>query len=283
MEKEYFYWNSMKIRKAQPWEVYQEVCDEVFGEDVCDINCDSANKVLMHLMFVDGFGDFKEMFKARLMRLKERMEDTAAMDMLVKLVERVADEDRGEAAYAKLAALDMLWDWFKTGAVGLANFVSSVIEDMPNDGNPYEQAEEDQNMVLKLFAYNYEDNDELQLVVLVRPSWNTCLFKDDAQKDYQFYRALARRTFVVYEHDYDTKMDEIACLYDGEETVGEMAEKMTGIVVIDEGQTLGQVVCNSFVNPNCYELDVMCLKALKGVVEKGDEPGIYEDFESDNY
>lgn len=33
MYKNYYYWNSMKIRKAAPWEPYQDVCDDVFGED----------------------------------------------------------------------------------------------------------------------------------------------------------------------------------------------------------------------------------------------------------
>ena len=283
MFKNYFYWNSMKIRKAAPWEPYQDVCDDVFGEDVCDINCDHANKVLMHLMLVDGYDDFKEMFKARLMRLKARMEDTAAMDSLVKLVERVADEDEGEEAYAQLAALDLLWDWYETGAVGLDQFVASVIEDMPHDGNPYKQAAADQNMALKLFAYHLDADDELKLVVLVRPMWNSGLFKDDPQKDYAFYRALARRTFVKYDCDYDTMMDKIAFLYEGDETAGEVAEKINGIVVIDEGQVFGKVVCHSFVNPNCYAVDEMCLKALKGVVKKGATPGNYEDFEWDNY
>lgn len=26
MYKNYYYWNSMKIRKAAPWEPYQDVC-----------------------------------------------------------------------------------------------------------------------------------------------------------------------------------------------------------------------------------------------------------------
>ena len=88
---------------------------------------------------------------------------------------------------------------------------------------------------------------------------------------------------MKYEDDYDTKMDDIAFLYEGDETAGEVAEKINGIVVIDEGQLFGKVVCHSFVNPNCYEVDVMCMKALKGVVEKGVVPGHYEDFECDNY
>ena len=62
-------------------------------------------------------------------------------------------------------------------------------------------------------------------------------------------------------------------------------EQLNGIIVIDMtvGDDNDKVVCHSFKNPNSQVMTKNADTALLVAVLTGDELGMYEDFESDNY
>lgn len=60
----------------------------------------------------------------------------------------------------------------------------------------------------------------------------------------------------------------------------EVTKCVTGIVIIDENWEAGSCTCHAYWNPNSVEAYSEELKkALKDVIEYGDELGEFEDFE----
>ena len=264
MDKELFFWNSFKLYLLEAWVLFQNMCDKVFGEDVVDIDPAPMNPVTAHFKFVDGMRDFKAHFQARLERLKAHFEDSDAYYDLIATVEKVADPDECEQAYAQLAAWDVMMDLYDQGLVGLTSYPVGVIDALPRKGNPYELAEETDEMVLNKYGDDIEDEDKQKFVVLVRTPWNSSLFKDNAIAEFIYYRNMARRSFINTSED-------------------DLSEKLAGIIIIDETMEDGKihVVCHGFLNPNCE--DESDVDVVKLVVEQGDETGVLEDFKHDNY
>ena len=264
MDKELFFWNSFKLYLLEAWVLFQNMCDKVFGEDVVDIDPAPMNPVTAHFKFVDGMRDFKAHFQARLERLKAHLEDSDAYYDLIATVEKVADPDECDQAYAQLAAWDVMMDLYDQGLVGLTSYPVGVIDALPRKGNPYELAEETDEMVLNKYGDDIEDEDKQKFVVLVRTPWNSSIFKDNAIAEFIYYRNMARRSFINTSDD-------------------DLSEKLAGIIIIDEAMEDGKihVVCHGFLNPNCE--DESDVDVVKLVVEQGDETGVLEDFIHDNY
>lgn len=109
-----YYYNDLgfKVWKSAPYKCYQRVCDEVFGEGAVKISRAPYNDVTLRYGCVDQFLDFQENFKKRLMRLKEKFADTPSYPVLLEIVKEVAVPNKWERAFAKLAALDLMWNDF---------------------------------------------------------------------------------------------------------------------------------------------------------------------------
>lgn len=277
-------WNDFQMSMAEAWEEYQDMCDEVFDEDVVDIQCvKSNNKVLLHLMFVNLFVSFYEGLKALLERLKEKMTSEEDKEKLISIVEEVADPWDGEEAYAKLVMLDRLWPLFENDLLNpdeVAVGMMYQIEDL----NPYKMAEEHAEMVMEKFGDGIMDYHK-HVVVLVKAPWNSNKCCENDVADALYFRSVARRTFFEYYSDDDTELIDINDYYYGDALVKDAIEQLNGIIVIDMtvGDDNDKVVCHSFKNPNSQVMTKNADTALLVAVLTGDELGMYEDFESDNY
>lgn len=281
-----FHWNGYEMNKAEAWEVYQDLCDEVFGEDVVDIaRVDSNNAVLMHLMFVNQFVAFLDCLKSLLERLKEKMESKDAMDLLIDTVERVADPYSGEQAYAQLVTWDVLWNAFEEDFADLTGLAVDVMYDIDSSMNSYKQAEEHKHMVIEKFALDVMYRQK-HVVALVKAPWNNSnnswLYAIGA---FRYYRNLARRTFMEYLNDEDTGLWDINDYYCGEELVQDFIGQLNGIVVIDmvAGPDCDKVVCHSYVNPNSGVMNEMDHATLMCAPLCGEGTGELDEFEYDNY
>ena len=283
MKKNVFCWNGMTMRKQDACEVYQEMCDEVFGKGAVRIPVVSVyNAVLLHLLFVNVFEKFYENLKSLLERLKEKMEAADELDWLLDAVERMAFPEDGEKVYAQLVAWDVMWNLHEEGHVGLDNYVVDVLDETEGEGSPCELAKAHKHMVMEKFGDDIMYYDQ-HVVVLVKTPWNSNQCRDNGICDYMYHRNLARRTFIEYVKDEDTMLKDIIDDYYGDEPVASAVMKLNGIVLIDMVTLDGKIICHSFVNPNSCEMDDDDERLLHEVVKQGDEEGICEDFESDNY
>ncbi len=267
MEKNICFWNSFKLYLLEAWVLFQNMCDEVFGEDVVDIDPAPMNPVTAHLKFVDGMKGFKEHFKARLERLNKEMCYNGPDEDLVSMVEKVADPEEGEQAYAQLAAWDVMMEEYNMGFIGLTTYSVGLIDALPREGNPYELASKTDEMILKKYEDDIMDDEKSHFVVLVRTPWNNQVFKDNPIAEGVYYRNVARRSFINAIHD-------------------EVSEQLAGIIIIDETMDDGKVkvVCHGFVNPNCISDNQERVTGIvKDIVKRGDEEGMFDDFEYDNY
>ena len=282
---EFFDWHGYQVNKTEAWQVYQDICDEVFGEYEIDIvRVEWNNAVLLHLKFENMFEIFYEELKALLERLKEKMASKDAMELLVKTVEEVVDPDDGVDAFAQLLAWDRLWLLFEHNIIDLKDLAASVIYDTRENVDPFRLAEAHRLMVFEKFGNDIMAEDK-HIVVLVKAPWmkKKCLKEDVA--DTIYYRNLARRTFIEHLDDDETALYDVTDDYYGFGQVKDAIEQLNGIVVIDmtAGDDNDQVVCHAFENPNSKVMTENDHIALKVAVLCGDELGLYEDFESDNY
>jgi hypothetical protein len=281
----FYQWNGFEINKSEAWVMYQRLCDEVFGEDIVDIDSvDSNNAVLMHLIFANQFETFYENLKAMLSSLKEKMESQDAMDKLIETVEQVVDPSDGEQAYAQLVVWNVLWDLFEHGIANLDSFAVDVMYDTEENKRAYELAHEHKHMVMEKFGSGIINEDK-HIVVLVKAPWNNQKCCGNDVTDYLYFRSVARRAFLEYLSDDETELYDITDDYYGDELVSDVVKQLNGIVVIDmtAGADKDKVVCHSFKNPNSEVMTTKDDTALLGTVLFGDAMGMYEDFESDNY
>ena len=281
---DYYNWNGFQMNVAEAWDEYQDMCDDVFGMDVVNIHSvESINAVLLHLMFLNQFVAFYENLKALLKRLKEKMTSEEDKEKLIKIVEQVANPCGGELAFAELVMLDRLWPLFENGTLNPDEVAVSLMcqtEDM----NPYKMAQEHRLMVMENVGDEIMDEDK-HIVVLVKAPWNSNKCCENDVADALYFRSVARRTFFEYYSDDDTELIDINDYYYGDALVKDAIEQLNGIIVIDMtvGDDNDKVVCHSFKNPNSQVMTKNDDTALLVAVLTGDELGMYEDFESDNY
>ncbi len=281
---DYYNWNGFQMNVAEAWDEYQDMCDDVFGMDVVNIHSvESINAVLLHLMFLNQFVAFYENLKALLKRLKEKMTSEEDKEKLIKIVEQVANPCGGELAFAELVMLDRLWPLFENGTLNPDEVAVSLMcqtEDM----NPYKMAQEHRLMVMENVGDEIMDEDK-HIVVLVKAPWNSNKCCENDVADALYFRSVARRTFFEYYSDDDTELMDINDYYYGDALVKDAIEQLNGIIVIDMtvGDDNDKVVCHSFKNPNSQVMTKNADTALLVAVLTGDELGMYEDFESDNY
>ncbi len=281
---DYYNWNGFQMNVAEAWDEYQDMCDDVFGMDVVNIHSvESINAVLLHLMFLNQFVAFYENLKALLKRLKEKMTSEEDKEKLIKIVEQVANPCGGELAFAELVMLDRLWPLFENGTLNPDEVAVSLMcqtEDM----NPYKMAQEHRLMVMENVGDEIMDEDK-HIVVLVKAPWNSNKCCENDVADALYFRSVARRTFFEYYSDDDTELIDINDYYYGDALVKDAIEQLNGIIVIDMtvGDDNDKVVCHSFKNPNSQVMTKNADTALLVAVLTGDELGMYEDFESDNY
>ncbi len=281
---DYYNWNGFQMNVAEAWDEYQDMCDDVFGMDVVNIHSvESINAVLLHLMFLNQFVAFYENLKALLKRLKEKMTSEEDKEKLIKIVEQVANPCGGELAFAELVMLDRLWPLFENGTLNPDEVAVSLMcqtEDM----NPYKMAQEHRLMVMENVGDEIMDENK-HIVVLVKAPWNSNKCCENDVADALYFRSVARRTFFEYYSDDDTELMDINDYYYGDALVKDAIEQLNGIIVIDMtvGDDNDKVVCHSFKNPNSQVMTKNADTALLVAVLTGDELGMYEDFESDNY
>lgn len=259
MKANVIYWNGMVLCKDEAWKLYQELCNEVFGKDVVVIYPAPMNVVTAHLKFAVGMVDFKAHLKGLLERLYEKMKDEALWE-LVDWVEKVADPMWCEEAYANLVAWDVMWDYYRTGMIGIEGFAAACIADVPQDANPFDLSDETKDQVLQKMAFELVD-EERRLAVLVKAPWNYFKCFDSDFGDFVYYFGVALGTFLQPEKE-------------------EYSEKVAGLVVIDE--TCGdagevKTVCHAFLNPKreVTEDEMFEVGVLKDVVEKGNDKGMF--------
>ena len=214
-----------RIYKKDAYELYQELCDRVFGKDAVKITAAPANNVTGLLRYaedvsVTGYSGlhelrdteglrvqmFKQKLEERLTRLRDRTAATMEYHQLLKTVADVAHPIGGELAYAKLAAWDLLIyevDGYLEN--GIDSLAIGLLEDEELDAdrvrpilwdyNSYQMAEQSQDLVRKKFAKEVMQKG-VKIAVLVRVLWVSPenLYFEGA--DYVYFRSLARRTFM---------------------------------------------------------------------------------------
>lgn len=193
---DFFEWNGVNLWVASARRLFQGVCDDVFGKDAIHIGRGGTNFVLMHYKFVDRFEVFKENFKARLIRLKEKMDGSLYYPELLKTVKQVANYENGELAYAKLAAWDVTWDHMNYDTVRLDTIGVGVIADCVGE---------------KMCAITEEaigqSGQQSKCEVVVRYPW------DDNEADYCGQtRKMLQKELTDYLKEHNTETDTITYL-----------------------------------------------------------------------
>lgn len=265
MKNECKMWNGVKVFMCKACDKFQDFCDEVFGKEEVKVSYSDMNAVTAHFLVKGGTDGFKDHLRKRLLRLKDKFEDTYEYEDLIFAVERLGLSQECEQAYAQLAAWDLLMEDLEDGLVEMTSYGVDTLKKLPHDGNPFETAEEVDEMVLEDFHREIMDEDNNHFVVLVRAPWNRS-DGDNPVAEALYYRSLARRSFM---HAMNS----------------EVSRALAGIVIIEETIVDGEVkvTCHGFCNPNCSQIDDRDYEIVKALAGKGDERGIFEDFEYDNY
>lgn len=100
--------NGHQIKTTPCWMLYQQLVDEVFGQNKIKIKKAKNNNVIGTLKYIDEFLDFQTNFKSRLIRLKSKYESCADYAKLLEAVKQVADPNNWEGAYAEIVAYDIM-------------------------------------------------------------------------------------------------------------------------------------------------------------------------------
>lgn len=291
MDNKFYIWNGSVLYQAAECELYQDMCDDALGEGTVTIAHSPANKVTAHLKYLFRFGFFAEHFKARMKRLFDKMSGTVDYIDLEVAVKNVADYDKCEEGYAEMAAWDLMYDLANENDIDIDSFAIGILPDNGDDYtdsdipdyayDPYCLAYEKKHYVFEKFSQSIMDEGK-KFVVLVRVPWNRDRNKDYQTADYMYYRTLARRTFCGHSMD-ETQVKDIAPEYDGYESLEDVAERLTGMIVIDDDCEEGKMVCHTFSNPNREIYDSEGIYFLEELAKKGTKRGLYENFENDNY
>ena len=268
-------------KQKEGWQLYQELCDRVFGKGAVEIYPAPENNVLRSLFQVPGF---KIHLEERLKKLRERMQGQPEYHNLLRTVALAANVLGGDEAYAKLAAWDVLWYETEYHLEGLDALGIAPMEDEELDVNrvrpilwhynPYQMAEQTKDLIRKKFGHDIKLGNT-RIVVLVRLPWVSDENRYFEAADYEYFRAMARRAFVTHEDGGPVK---------GGCTAADVARKLGGIIIIDEGWKEGMTFCHAFKNPNSEVRETEEERfTLIDAPDEGDLPGVYEDFEHDNY
>ena len=108
-----------KIAVEEPWVLYQNLVDEIFGKGVVVIKDLPSSCIIGTLKYLDDYIVFKDCFRRRLERLKLRFENTPSYPALLEQVKQVADPNNWEGAYAELVAYDVMWNECLVGGIDL--------------------------------------------------------------------------------------------------------------------------------------------------------------------
>lgn len=148
--------------------------------------------------------------------------------------------------------------------------------------NPYRHAEECKHLIFKRYTKKFMKNNPCFLVMVNFPWYNNKI-NSFINADEVFYRSLSRRTFCEYKH-LQTKMSAIEPKYIGSETVFEVSNYLSGIIFIDDHSIKeDQYSCHIYMNPNAKNRLKYGSSYLQQIVALGDNRGIWDDLEYDNY
>lgn len=145
--------------------------------------------------------------------------------------------------------------------------------------SPFRHAENTKDIVLKRYANKLLKNKPFFLVFVNFP-WFKQLVIDFADMNEYYYRALARRTFMQYEHSRE-KAKEIREGYIGNQSMRVLARCLTGIIFIEDHsvkETENKYRTFVFLNPNARNR----YKSMRVYLEQLANRMI-DDFECDNY
>lgn len=102
-----FFMKKQKILSTEPYILYQNFIDDIFGKDEVKIKPAESNPIIGTFKFIDEFQEFKKNFKNRLLRLKSCFEFSSQYKELKNQVALIADKNNWEGAYAELAVYDI--------------------------------------------------------------------------------------------------------------------------------------------------------------------------------
>ena len=145
--------------------------------------------------------------------------------------------------------------------------------------SPFRHAENSKDIVLKRYAKKLLKRKPFFLVFVNFP-WFKQLVKDSFGMNEWYYRALARRTFMQYEHS-NAKASEIILGYKGNDTKRSIARCLSGIVFIEDHSILktnDKYQTYVYLNPNARNQCGYIRTYLEQLPNQ-----MFEDFEYDNY
>jgi len=155
----------------------------------------------------------------------------------------------------------------------------SGINSVTMEYSPFRYVENTKDLILKRYA-NKLLKDKPFFLVLVNFPWFHQVVNDFDNMNECYYRALARRTFIQYEHSRE-KAKNIIEKYTGKESMRLLARRLTGIIFIEDHslkETKDKYHTYIYLNPNAHNKRKSMRPYLEKLANKR-----YDDFEYDNY
>jgi len=155
----------------------------------------------------------------------------------------------------------------------------SGINSVTMEYSPFRDVEKSKDLILKRYANKLLKNKPFFLVFVNFP-WFHQVVKDFAKMNECYYRALARRTFIQYEHSREKAKNKIE-KYTGKESMRLLARRLTGIIFIEDhsiNETKDKYHTYVYLNPNAHNKCKSMKLYLEQLANK-----MYDDFQYDNY
>ena len=150
--------------------------------------------------------------------------------------------------------------------------------------DPYKRAKQMKYAILKRYSKKFTKNYPFMLV-MVNFAWYNQIDRDSFGDNAVLYRSLARRVFCE-RSDANVTFTSIDPKFKGNETVFDVAKKMSAILFIDDFSVTkldDNYTAYLYLNPNADNRIVSGLHYLETIVKNGSKDGDIENFEHDNY
>ena len=214
------------------------------------------------------------------------------------LPEYPLDDDDNEYSCSRTKLFNELFDFLKSNNTmnkGKKHFRSKIIPNLSyivnwgagvntaiSEYDPYRHAEKTKHLIFKRYAKKIMKND-MFVLVLVNFPWYNHLISSFINANQVYYRSLARRTFCE-NYKKCTQLNTIVPKYNGNETVDEVSQHLSGIIFIDDNIIESEgYSCNIIMNPNALNTHSVAKDYLMELVAKGDEHSLFDDLQYDNY
>lgn len=146
--------------------------------------------------------------------------------------------------------------------------------------DPYEQAESLKNMIFTRYTKKIMKNEPF-LLILVNFPWYNSTNTNAFGTNREFYRSLARRTFIQYKNS-NQLANTIIPKFSGTQTIYEVSQCISGILFIDDNIIEDDSYTSYlYLNPNAKKT-ILYRSHIEQLVNNGKD-GEIDDFEHDNY